>query len=83
MRRRTFFETLWNTGTRPNEALSLTPNKIAKYSEDQDMVTTINVERAVPVMDSNYWEHLHKLIAIFSITKDNELWLELPDIISR
>lgn len=111
IRQRTFFETLWNTGARPNEALSLTPNKIkldgsrpyivlktlkqrnrgrgrlpnkkAKYPEDQDVVTAINVERAVPVMDSNYREHLRQLIATFSITKDNVLWPESPDTISR
>ena len=98
LRQRTFFETMWNTGARPNEALALTPASLLfKQAMPAIKLPTLKQRtrgrgrpkeselpvRDVPVWDATYRERMTSLVATLKIRVDEPLWPVSPDTISR
>lgn len=89
LRERCFFETLWNTGARPNEGLSLTPRNF-DFDAAQPYVTLPTLKqrtrrpgrpmksdppvRTVTLWDVEYRARMKTLISTFGIKKDDLLW---------
>ncbi|ECC3269499.1 phage integrase family protein [Salmonella enterica subsp. enterica] len=89
LRERCFFETLWNTGARPNEALALTPQDFA-FDAAMPFVTLKTLKqrsrgrgrpekdalpvRSVALWDATYRARMQSLIATFGIRKGDLLW---------
>jgi integrase len=89
LRERCYFETLWNTGARPNEALALTPHDFA-FDAAMPYVTLKTLKqrsrgrgrpqkddppvRAVALWDADYRARMQSLIATFGIRKTDLLW---------
>lgn len=89
LRERCYFETLWNTGARPNEALALTPADF-DFRAVQPYVTLRTLKqrnrgpgrpakndlpiRNVALWDADYRARMQTLITTFGITKNQLLW---------
>ncbi|ENU4835485.1 tyrosine-type recombinase/integrase [Escherichia coli] len=89
LRERCFFDTLWNCGARPNEALALTPADF-DFRAMQPYVTLRTLKqrsrgpgrpakndlpiRNVALWDADYRARMQTLIATFGITKNQLLW---------
>lgn len=89
LRERCYFETLWNTGARPNEALALTPQD---FSFDAVMpfvmLKTLKQRnrgrgrpeknappiRSVALWDADYRARMQSLITTFGIRKTDLIW---------
>ena len=89
LRDRCYFETLWNCGARPNEALALTPQDFA-FDAAMPYVTLKTLKqrnrgrgrpkkdelpvRNVALWDADYRARMQSLIATFGIRKTDLLW---------
>ena len=89
LRERCYFETLWNTGARPNEGLALTPRSF-DFDAVQPYVTLPTLKqrtrrpgrpmksdppvRSVALWDADYRARMKTLISTFGIKKDELLW---------
>ncbi|EOR7867410.1 tyrosine-type recombinase/integrase [Escherichia coli] len=89
LRERCYFETLWNSGARPNEALALTPQDFA-FDAAMPYVTLKTLKqrnrgrgrpqkddlpvRNVALWDAEYRARMQSLIATFGIRKSDLLW---------
>lgn len=89
LRERCYFETLWNTGARPNEALALTPRSF-DFDATQPYVTLPTLKqrtrrpgrplksdppvRTVTLWDADYRGRMKMLISTFGLKKDDLLW---------
>ena len=98
LRQRMFFETMWNTGARPNEALALTPAALL-FKQAMPAIKLLTLKqrnrgagrpgkndlpvRDVPVWDSAYRERMTALVATLKIKVNEPLWPVSPDTISR
>ncbi|MBB6117817.1 site-specific recombinase XerD [Rahnella inusitata] len=98
LRQRTFFETMWNTGARPNEALAMTPHSLLfKQAMPAIRLPTLKQRtrgpgspkksdlpvRDVPVWDASYRERMVSLVATLKIKVNDPLWPVSPDTIAR
>lgn len=86
---RCYFETLWNTGARPNEALALSPRSF-EFDTAQPYVTLPTLKqrsrrpgrpskseppvRTVALWDADYRARMKMLISTFNLKKDDLLW---------
>lgn len=98
LRQRAFFETMWNTGARPNEALALTPSSLL-FKQAMPAIKLLTLKqrsrgagrpgkndlpvRNVPVWDASYRERMTALVATLKIKVNEPLWPVSPDTISR
>ncbi|PXW50391.1 phage integrase family protein [Grimontella sp. AG753] len=89
LRERCFFETLWNTGARPNEALALTPRSF-DFDAPQPYVTLPTLKqrtrrpgrpmksappvRTVTLWDADYRARMKTLISTFALKRDELIW---------
>lgn len=89
LRERCFFETLWNTGARPNEALALKPEDF-NFSAPLPYVRLRTLKqrqrkpgrpskselpvREISLWDAAYQERMKTLIATYRIKTDEYLW---------
>ncbi|CSX10430.1 TPA: tyrosine-type recombinase/integrase [Citrobacter freundii] len=89
LRERCYFETLWNTGARPNEALALTPQDFEfRTAMPHVSLRTLKQRhrgrgrptkdalpvRKVALWDADYRARMQSLIATFGIRKGDLLW---------
>ncbi|WP_267432782.1 tyrosine-type recombinase/integrase [Erwinia psidii] len=98
MRRLAHFQTLWNTGARPNEVLALTPASfVLDGPRPHVIIRTLkqrsrkpgrpsrgdSVKRVVPLLDKNYVRMMCQYLATFPIPASKPLWPESPDTVAR
>jgi len=98
MRRLAHFQTLWNTGARPNEALALTPASfVLDGPRPHVIIRTLkqrnrkpgrpalgdSVKRVVPLLDKDYVRMMRQYLATFSVPAPKPLWPESPDTVAR
>lgn len=98
MRGLAYFQTLWNTGARPNEALALTPSSFALDGpRPHVIIRTLKqrtrkpgrpalgdiIKRVVPLLDKDYVRMMRQYLATFPVSASKPLWPESPDTVAR
>lgn len=98
LRRLVHFQTMWNTGARPNEALALTPSSfVLDGPRPHVIIRTLKqrsrkpgrpasgeqVRRVVPLLDPGYVRLMRQYLATFPTAAGALLWNESPDTVSR
>lgn len=98
LRRLAHFQTLWNTGARPNEVLALTPSSfVLDGPRPHVIIRTLKqrsrkpgrpargeaIKRIVPLLDQDYVRLMRQYLATFYVPANNPLWPESPDTIAR
>lgn len=99
LRQLAFFDVMWNTGARPNEALAIKPQDIELEGPQPFVVLRtlkqrLNrkkgrprkdemIRRAVPILDPAFTRRLRQLLASFPVAQDKPIWSESPDTIAR
>lgn len=98
LRQLAYFSTLWNTGARPNEGLSLTRQDF-DLNDIQPFVglRTLKqrnrgrgrplkdeaVKRTIPLFDPAYVKLMRQLFATFPLAKSSPIWPESHDTVGR